>query len=232
MAGFVAKATLSGKLSTYPLFVDKIQDVVGLYMPPPNRTIVLCLAEKFQIRALDREQPVPQATPGAAERRIHTCLRNGTTTLFAALDVAAGAAVGKCYKRHRAKELLDFLKKLDRNLPEGPDVHLVLDNTATHKTPKVKAWLARRPHWCVHFTPTSTSWLNQIERRFAELNRKKIQRGVHRSVTDLEADIMAFIEAHNDNQKPYKWIKSADEILASDKRLRLKTMNLNPISGD
>lgn len=220
------------KLSTDPLFVDKVQDVVGLYMSPPNRAIVLCLDEKSQIQALDREQPVLPMAPGMAERRTHTYLRNGTTSLFAALDVATGAVVGKCYKRHRATEFLDFLKELDRNLPEGPDVHLVMDNYATHKTPKVKAWLARRPHWHVHFTPTSASWLNQIERWFAELTRKQIQRGVHRSVAELEADIMAFIEAHNTNPEPYKWVKSADEILASVKRFCLNTMQRTSIPGD
>lgn len=220
------------KLSTDPLFVDKVQDVVGLYMSPPNRAIVLCLDEKSQIQALDREQPVLPMAPGMAERRTHTYIRNGTTSLFAALDIATGAVVGKCYKRHRATEYLDFLKELDRNLPEGPDVHLVMDNYATHKTPKVKAWLARRPHWHVHFTPTSASWLNQIERWFAELTRKQIQRGVHRSVAELEADIMAFIEAHNADSKPYKWVKSADEILASVKRFCLKTMNRTSIPGD
>lgn len=220
------------KLSTDPLFVDKVQEVVGLYMSPTNRTIVLCLDEKSQIQALDREQPVLPMAPGVAERRTHTYLRNGTTSLFAALDIATGAIVGKCYKRHRATEFLDFLKELDRNLPEGPDVHLVMDNYAAHKTPKVKAWLARRPHWQVHFTPTSTSWLNQIERWFAELTRKQIQRGVHRSVAELEADIMAFIDAHNDNPKPYRWVKSADEILTSVKRFCLKTMNRTSIPGD
>ncbi len=220
------------KLSTDPLFVDKVQDVVGLYLSPPNRAIVLCLDEKSQIQALDREQPVLPMAPGVTERRTHTYLRNGTTSLFAALDIATGAVVGKCYKRHRAKEFLDFLKELDRNLPDGPDVHLVMDNYATHKTPKVKAWLARRPHWHVHFTPTSASWLNQIERWFAELTRKQIQRGVHRSVAELEADIMAFIDAHNDDPKPYKWVKSADEILASVKRFCLKTMKRTSIPGD
>ena len=220
------------KLSTDPLFVDKVQNVVGLYMSPPNRAIVLCLDEKSQIQALDREQPVLPMAPGVAERRTHTYLRNGTTSLFAALDVATGAVVGKCYKRHRTTEFLDFLKELDRNLPEGPDVHLVMDNYATHKTPKIKAWLARRPHWYVHFTPTSASWLNQIERWFAELTRKQIQRGIHRSVAELEADIMAFIDAHNDDPKPYKWVKSADEILSSVKRFCLKTINRTSIPGD
>lgn len=148
------------KLSTDPLFVDKVQDVVGLYMSPPNRAIVLCLDEKSQIQALDREQPVLPMAPGVAERRTHTYLRNGTTSLFAALNIATGAVVRKCYKRHPSKEFLDFLKELGRHLPAGPEVHLVMENYATHKTPKVKAWLARRPHWHVHFTPTSASWLN------------------------------------------------------------------------
>lgn len=211
------------KLSTDPLFVDKVQDVVGLYMSPPNRAIVLCVDEKSQIQALDREQPVLPMAPGVAERRTHTYTRNGTTSLFAALDIATGAVIGKCYKRHRATEFLDFLKELDRRMPEGRDVHVVMDNYATHKTPRIKAWLARRPHWHVHFTPTSASWLNQVERWFAELTRKQIQRGVHRSVADLEADIAAFIDAHNENPKPYKWVKSADEILTAVKRFCQRT---------
>jgi len=158
-----------------------------------------------------------------AERRTHTYVRNGTTSLFAALDIATGAVIGKCYKRHRAIEFLDFLKRIDAQMPQGPDVHIVMDNYATHKTPKVKAWLARRPHWHIHFTPTSASWINQVERWFAELTRKQLQRGVHRSTKELEADIIAFVEAHNENPKPYKWVKSADEILASVKRFCQKT---------
>lgn len=212
------------KLSTDPLFVDKVQDVVGLYMSPPNRAIVLCVDEKSQIQALDREQPVLPMVPGVPERRTHTYTRHGTTSLFAALDIATGAVIGKCYKRHRATEFLDFLKQIDRQMPEGPDVHIVMDNYATHKTPRIKAWLARRPHWHVHFTPTSASWLNQVERWFAELTRKQIQRGVHRSVAELETDIVAFINAHNENPKPYRWIKSADEILASVQRFCQKTL--------
>ncbi|MDX0840433.1 IS630 family transposase [Sinorhizobium medicae] len=206
------------KLSTDPLFVDKVHDIVGLYLSPPNRAIVLCVDEKSQIQALDREQPVLPMAPGVAERRTHTYTRHGTTSLFAALDIATGAVIGKCYKRHRATEFLDFLKQIDRHMPEGPDVHIVMDNYATHKIPKIKAWLARRPHWHVHFTPTSASWINQVERWFAELTRKQLQRGVHRSTADLEADIAAFIEVHNENPKPYKWVKSANEILASVKR--------------
>jgi len=211
------------KLSTDPLFVDKVQDIVGLYLSPPNRAIVLCVDEKSQIQALDREQPVLPMMPGVAERQTHTYIRHGTTSLFAALDIATGAVIGKCYKRHRAKEFLDFLKQIDAHMPEGPDVHLVMDNYATHKTPKIKAWLARRPHWHVHFTPTSASWINQVERWFAELTRKQLQRGVHRSTAELEADIMKFVGCHNENPKPYKWVKSADEILAAVKRFCLKT---------
>jgi putative transposase len=220
------------KLSTDPLFVDKVQDIVGLYMAPPNRAIVLCVDEKSQIQALDREQPVLPMAPGVAERRTHTYIRHGTTSLFAALDIATGAVIGKCYKRHRATEFLDFLKRIDAAVPQGRDVHLVMDNYATHKTPRIKAWLARRPHWHVHFTPTSASWINQVERWFAELTRKQLQRGVHRSTAELEADIVAFIEAHNENPKPYRWIKSADEILASVKRFCQKTMNRTSDSGD
>ena len=211
------------KLSTDPLFVDKVHDIVGLYLSPPNRAIVLCVDEKSQIQALDREQPVLPMMPGVAERRTHTYVRHGTTSLFAALDIATGAVIAKCYKRHRASEFLDFLKQIDARMPEGSDVHLVMDNYATHKTPKIKAWLARRPHWHVHFTPTSASWINQVERWFAELTRKQLQRGVHRSTTELERDIIAFINAHNKDPKPYKWIKSADEILAAVKRFCQKT---------
>lgn len=211
------------KLSTDPLFVDKVQGIVGLYISPPNRAIVLCGDEKSQIQALDREQPVLPMAPGVAERRSHTYIRHATTSLFAALDIATGAVIGKCYKRHRAPEFLDFLTKIDAAMPDGPEVHLVMDNDATHKTPRVKAWLARRPHWHVHFTPASASWINQVERWFAELTRKQSQRGVHRSTAELEAGITSFIEAHNDNPEPYRWVKSADEILASVKRFCQRT---------
>ncbi len=213
----------SFKLSSDPLFVEKVRDIVGLYLSPPNRALVLCVDEKSQIQALDREQPVLPMMPGVPERQTHNYIRHGTTSLFAALDVASGFVIGKCYKRHRATEFLDFLKEIDANVPGGLDVHIVMDNYATHKTPQIRSWLARRPHYHVHFTPTSASWINQVERWFAELTRKKIQRGVHRSVRDLEADIKAFIDNHNENPKPYKWTKSADEILASVKRFCQKT---------
>jgi transposase len=211
------------KLSTDPLFVDKVRDIVGLYLTPPTRALVLCVDEKSQIQALDREQPVLPMMPGIPERRTHNYVRHGTTSLFAALDVATGFVIGKCYKRHRASEFLDFLKQIDAKVPDDLDVHIVMDNYATHKTAAIRAWLARRPRYYIHFTPTSASWINQVERWFAELSRKQLQRGVHTSVSQLEADIRGFIERHNENPKPFRWTKSADEILASVKRFCHKT---------
>ena len=210
------------KLSSDPLFVDKVRDIVGLYLSPPDRALVLCVDEKSQIQALDRTQPVLPMLPGMPERRTHDYKRHGTTSLFAALDVATGFVIGKCYRRHRAREFLDFLKEIDRRAPEGLDIHIVMDNYATHKTAAVKAWLARRAHWHIHFTPTSASWINQVERWFAELTRKQLQRGVHTSTRQLEAGIRAFIEQHNEDPKPFKWTKSADDILAAVKRFCLR----------
>ena len=211
------------KLSEDPLFVDKVRDIVGLYLSPPNRALVLSIDEKSQIQALDREQPVLPMMPGVPERRTHNYVRHGTTSLFAALDVASGFIIGKCYKRHRAAEFLNFLKEVDAQIRVGLDVHIIMDNYATHKTPRIRAWLARRPHYHVHFTPTSASWINQVERWFAELTRKRLRRGVHTSVRQLKADIRAFIDRHNQNPKPFKWTKSADEILASVRRFCQKT---------
>ncbi len=196
----------SFKLSSDPLFVDKVRDIVGLYLAPPDRALVLCVDEKSQIQALDREQPVLPMMPGMAERRTHNYVRHGTASLFAALDVASGFVIGKCYKRHRVSEFLDFLKEIDTRVPDGIDIHIVMDNYATHKTPKIKAWLARRPHYHVHFTPTSASWINQVERWFAELLRKQLQRGVHRSTNQLEADILDLIEEHNEVKSEICWI--------------------------
>ena len=210
------------KLSSDPLFVEKVRDIVGLYLSPPNRALVLSVDEKSQIQALYRSQPVLPMMPGMAERRTHDSLRHGTTSLFVALDVASGFVIGKCYKRHRAKEFLAFVKEIDTRVPDDLDIHIIMDNYATHKTKPVRTWLARRPHYHVHFTPTSSSWINQVERWFAELTRKQLQRGVHASVKDLEADIMKFVESHNENPKPFKWTKSADEILASVKRFCLR----------
>jgi transposase len=221
--GLQPHRTETFKLSSDPLFVDKVRDIVGLYLSPPNRALVLSVDEKSQIQALDREQPVLPMMPGVPERRTHSYVRHCTTSLFAALDIASGFVIGKCYKRHRATEFLDFLKQIDARVPEGLDIHIIMDNYATHKTAVIKNWLARRPHYHVHFTPTSASWINQVERWFAELTRKQIRRGVHTSTNQLEADIRAFIERHNKNPKPYRWTKSADEILASVKRFCQKT---------
>jgi transposase len=206
------------KLSSDPLFVEKVRDIVGLYLSPPTHALVLSVDEKSQIQALNREQPVLPMAPGMPERRTPSYVRHGTTSLFAALDIASGFVIGKCYKRHRAAEFLDFLKRIDARIPGDLDVHIVMDNYVTHKTAAIKAWLARRPRYHVHFTPTSASWINQVERWFAELTRKQIKRGVHTSTKQLEDDILAFIERHNESPKPYRWVKSADEILASVKR--------------
>jgi transposase len=210
------------KLSTDPLFVDKVRDVVGLYMSPPAKALVLCVDEKSQIQALDRSQPMLPMRPGQAARRTHDYKRHGTTSLFAALDIATGAVIGKCYARHRAKEFKAFLDEIEANVPQGLDVHLVMDNYATHKTLAVRNWLAKRPRWHVHLTPTSASWLNQVERFFAIITERKIRRGIYKSVAALKADISAFIDAHNQNPKPFKWIKSADQILASIERFCLR----------
>ena len=206
------------KLSTDPDFVAKVRDVVGLYVSPPEHAIVLCVDEKSQIQALDRTQPLLPMRPGQAARRSHDYKRHGTTSLFAALDIATGQVIGKCFPRHRATEFRRFLDEIEANVPKNLDVHLVMDNYATHKTPLIRAWLAKRPRWHVHLTPTSSSWLNQVERFFALLTDKKIRRGVHRNVADLQADISAFIARHNADPKPFRWTKSADDILASIER--------------
>lgn len=209
------------KLSTDPEFVAKVRDVVGLYVSPPEHAIVLCVDEKSQIQALDRSQPLLPMRPGQTARRSHDYKRHGTTSLFAALDIATGHVIGKCFPRHRATEFRRFLDEIEANVPKELDVHLVMDNYATHKTPLIRSWLAKRPRWHVHLTPTSSSWLNQVERFFALLTDKQIRRGVHRNVADLQADITAFIDRHNANPKPFRWTKSADDILASIERFCL-----------
>jgi transposase len=206
------------KLSSDPDFVTKVRDVVGLYVSPPEHAIVLCVDEKSQIQALDRSQPLLPMRPGQPARRTHDYKRHGTTSLFAALDVATGKVIGKCFSRHRATEFRKFLDVIEASVPKHLDVHLVMDNYATHKTPLIRDWLVRRPRWHVHLTPTSASWLNQVERFFADLTDKKIRRGVHRSVAQLTLDIEAFIAAHNAGPKPFRWTKSADDILASIER--------------
>lgn len=206
------------KLSTDPDFVAKVRDVVGLYMAPPERAIVLCVDEKSQIQALDRSQPMLPMRPGQPARRSHDYKRHGTTSLFAALDIATGAVIGKCYARHRAREFRKFLDAIEAAVPGDLDVHLVMDNYATHKTSLIRNWLAKRPRWHVHLTPTSASWLNQVERFFALITERKIRRGIYRSVVALRADIVSFIERHNVDPKPFRWTKSADDILRSIER--------------
>ncbi len=209
------------KLSTDPDFVAKVRDVVGLYVAPPAHAIVLCVDEKSQIQALDRSQPMLPMRPGQVARRSHDYTRHGTTSLFAALDIATGLVIGKCYPRHRAAEFRKFLDEIEANVPCGLDVHLVWDNYATHKTALIRRWLARRPRWHVHLTPTSSSWLNQVERFFGLLTEQQIRRGIHRSVAALHAAITAFIDQHNAEPKPFRWTKSADDILASIQRFCL-----------
>jgi transposase len=203
------------KLSTDPLFIDKVRDVVGLYLDPPEKALVLCVDEKSQIQALDRSQPVLPMVPGVPERRSHDYVRAGTTTLFAALEVATGKVIGSLHRRHRAVEFKKFLAKLDKEVPAGLDVHLICDNYATHKTPQIQRWLAKHPRFHLHFTPTYASWLNLVERWFGELTNRKLRRSTHRSVKELEADVAAWITAWNDDPKPFIWTKTADEILES-----------------
>jgi transposase len=206
------------KLSTDPEFVAKVRDVVGLYVSPPAHAIVLCVDEKSQIQALDRSQPMLPMRPGQPARRSHDYKRHGTTSLFAALDIATGRVIGKCYGRHRAVEFRKFLDEIEAAVPPDLDVHLVIDNYATHKAPTIRNWLNRRPRWHVHLTPTSSSWLNQVERFFALLTERQIRRGIHRSVAALKSAITNFIEQHNADPKPFRWTKSADDILASIER--------------
>jgi transposase len=201
------------KLSTDPQFIDKVRDVVGLYMRPPDNALVLCVDEKSQIQALDRTAPCLPMLPTTPARRTHDYVRNGTTSLFAAFDLASGSVIAQPYRRHRHQEFLKFLKLIDKAVPKDLDLHLVLDNYATHKTPEIHAWLLKHPRFCLHFTPTSASWMNLVERWFAELTNRKLRRSAHRSVTELEADIRQWISEWNKNPKPFVWTKTADEIL-------------------
>jgi transposase len=203
------------KLSTDPYFVEKVRDVVGLYMSPPERAIVLSVDEKSQVQALDRTQPVLPMTPTQVERGTHDYFRHGTTSLFAALDVATGKVIGKCHRRHRHQEFIKFLDYVDANLKrqDGVAIHIVLDNYGTHKTPAVKRWFLRHPEYRLHFIPTSSSWLNQVERFFAEITEKRIRRGVFRSVKALEQAILEYLEEHNVNPKPFAWVADVDSIL-------------------
>ena len=213
------------RLSNDPLFIEKVRDIVGLYMNPPNHAVVLCVDEKSQIQALERAQPLLPMRPGQPERRTHDYLRHGTTTLFAALDVATGDVMGKCYRRHRSLEFRRFLKQIDEAVPTDLDIHLILDNYATHKTPAVQRWLLKRPRFHVHYTPTYSSWLNLVERWFALLSERKIKRASHRSTRELERDIRAFLRHTHDHPKPFIWTKGADQILASIRRFCQYTLD-------
>ena len=213
------------KLSTDPLFIEKVRDIVGLYLAPPQRAAVLCVDEKSQIQALDRTQPLLPLRPGQVERRTHDYKRYGTTSLFAALDTATGKVLGKCYGRHRSQEFRRFLDIIDVNVPEDLDVHLILDNYGTHKTPLIQKWLAKRPRFHLHFTPTSASWLNLVERWFGLLTEKQIRRGSHRGTRQLEHAIRHYLTVYNEDPKPFVWTKTADEILQTLKTFCQRTCN-------
>ena len=213
--GLQPHRTETFKLSTDPLFIDKVRDIVGLYMAPPEHALVLCVDEKSQIQALDRTQPLLPLSFGVAERRSHDYVRYGTTTLFAALDLATGKVIGQLHRRHRSSEFLKFLRTIEHSVPPELDIHLVMDNYGTHKSPTVKAWFARHPRYHLHFTPTSGSWLNLVERWFAILSQRQIKRGSHRSTLELEKAIRNFLDVHNQQPKPFVWHKTADEIIES-----------------
>jgi transposase len=203
------------KLSKDPQFIEKVRDIVGLYMNPPTKALVLCVDEKSQIQALDRTQPIFPMLPGQAERRTHDYARYGTTSLFAALDLVSGNVIGECHRRHRSVEFRHFLDTIEAAVPADLDVHLVLDNYGTHKSPMIQRWLAKRPRFIVHFTPTSASWMNLVERFFATLTEKQIRRGTFRSTRQLETAIKNYLRLYNQDPRPFVWHKTADEILES-----------------
>jgi transposase len=217
------------KLSTDPQFIEKVRDVVGLYLDPPDGALVLAVDEKTQMQALDRTAPVLPMMPGVPGRQTHDYVRHGTTSLFAALDIATGKVIGQHQHRHRHQEFLRFLKTIDANTPADLDLHLICDNYQTHKTPAVQRFLASHPRFHIHFTPTYSSWLNLVERWFAELTNRKLRRSSHRSVADLEADVTAWIAAWNEDPKPFVWTKTADEILAN---LAGYLTRINQLSND
>ncbi len=216
------------RLSPDPLLIEKVRDIVGLYMNPPEHALVLCVDEKAQIQALDRTAPLLPMRPGQAERRTHDYKRHGTTSLFAALDAKTGKVIGETHRRHRSIEFRKFLDRIDASVPPKLDVHIIMDNYGTHKTPRIRAWFAQRPRFHVHFTPTYGSWLNLVERWFAELTNKQLRRGSHRSVRALQAAIGEFIDASNAHGKPFVWTKTADEILASIARFAQRTLAAHP----
>jgi transposase len=203
------------KLSCDPLFIEKVRDIVGLYLNPPERALVLCVDEKAQIQALDRTQPLLPMRPGQIERRTHDYERHGTTSLFAALEMASGQVIGELHRRHRAVEFRQFLDTLDASTPAELDLHLILDNYGTHKTPLIQRWLVRHPRYHLHFTPTGSSWINLVERWFATLTERQLRRGAHRSTRELEAALRHYVETYNQDPQPFVWTKTADQILAA-----------------
>lgn len=213
------------KLSHDPLFIEKVRDIVGLYLNPPEKALVLCVDEKSQIQALDRTQPLLPMRPGQIERRTHDYRRHGTTSLFAALEVKSGEVLGQCQRRHRSVEFRTFLRRIEAAVPNGLAVHLIMDNYGTHKTPLIPRWLVRHPHFHVHFTPTGATWLNLVERFFAAITEKQIRRGVHRSTRELETAIYRYIEHQNQSPKPFIWTKTADQILATVARFCERTLD-------
>ena len=213
------------KLSADPLFIEKVRDIVGLYLDPPDRALVLCVDEKFQIQALDRTRPLLPLRPGQVERRTHDYVRHGTTSLFAALDARTGKVIGECHRRHRAVEFRKFLDAIESEVPAELDVHLIADNYATHKTALIRNWFAKRPRFHIHFTPTSASWLNLVERWFGLLTEKQLRRGVHQSSGELEAAIYRYLDVTNEDPKHLVWTKTADQILASVARFCQRTLD-------
>jgi len=222
--GLKPHRTSTHSLSTDPLFIEKVRDVVGLYMSPPDNAIVLSVDEKSQIQALNRTQPILPLKPGQEERQTPDYDRHGTTTLFAALDVNTGSVIGKCFPRHRAIEFKKFLRTIDAKVPEGQDIHLILDNYNTHKTPEIKKWLLRHPRFHLHFIPTHSSWLNLVERWFALLTERQLKRSSHTSVNQLKKAIEEFLEVTNENPTPFVWTKTADQILEKVSRFATATL--------
>jgi len=221
--GLQPHRTETFKLSPDPLLIEKVRDIVGLYMNPPDHALVFCVDEKSQIQALDRTQPLLPMRPGQAERRTHDYTRHGTTSLFAALELKTSRVLGQLHRRHRSVELRQFLDVIEANVPAELEVHIIMDNYGTHKTARIRNWFAKRPRFHLHFTPTYASWINLVERWFAEITNKRIRRGVFRSVKELEAAIREYIDVHNENPKPFVWTKTADEILASIARFAQRT---------
>ena len=217
-AGLKPHLTRPFKVSSDPRFEEKVTDIVGLYMRPPDHALVLCVDEKSQIQALDRTQPGLPLKKGRAATMTHDYKRNGVTTLYAAMDVQSGLVIGACKPRHRAREFIAFLRRIDRCVQRQLDVHVVLDNSSTHKTPEVKAWLKKHARFKLHFTPTSASWLNLVERFFTEITRKRIRRGAFASVAALEAAIHDYLLHHNADPKPFVWTKTAEVILERERR--------------